>query len=68
MQYRDILYRIQACQSMFTRSLSDECVGQNVSNGEVIEDYPNALPAKLLLGWCPGHIFSCIYFYVGTTQ
>ena len=56
MQYRDLIYRIHARQSMFTRSISDECVEQIVQHGEVIEDYPYAFPfpAKLLLGWCNG--------------
>jgi len=55
-QYRDLLYRIHARQSMFARSISDECVEQILRNGEVIEDYPHAFPfpAKLLLGWCNG--------------
>jgi hypothetical protein len=55
-QYRDLLYRIHARQSMFTRSISDECVELIVQHGEVIEDYPHAFPfpAKLLLGWCDG--------------
>jgi hypothetical protein len=54
MQYRDLLYRIHTRQSMFTRSISDECVEHIVQNGEAIEDYPHAFPfpAKLLLGWC----------------
>ncbi len=54
MQYRDLIYRIHARQSMFTRSISDECVGHIIRNGQVIEDYPHAFPfpAKLLLGWC----------------
>jgi hypothetical protein len=53
-QYRDLIYRIHARQSMFTRSISDECVEHLVHNGEVIEDYPHAFPfpAKLLLGRC----------------
>jgi Domain of unknown function (DUF4258) len=53
-QYRDLVYRIYARQSMFTRSISDECVEHIVRNGKVIEDYPQAFPfpAKLLLGWC----------------
>ena len=56
MQYQDLLYRIHARQSMFARSISDECVEQILRNGEVIEDYPHAFPfpAKLLLGWCNG--------------
>ena len=56
MQYQDLVYRIHARQAMFTRSISDECVAQIVQHGEVIEDYPHALPfpAKLLLGWCNG--------------
>ncbi len=56
MQYQDLVYRIHARQSMFTRSISDECVEQIVQHGEVIEDYPHAFPcpAKLLLGWCNG--------------
>ena len=56
MQYRDLIYRIHARQSMFTRSISDECVEYIIHNGEVIEDYPQAFPfpAKLLLGWCNG--------------
>jgi uncharacterized protein DUF4258 len=55
-QYRDLVYRIHARQSMFTRSISDECVEHIVHHGEVIEDYPHAFPfpAKLLLGWCNG--------------
>lgn len=54
MQYRDLLYRIHARQSMFTRSISDECVEHIIGHGQVIEDYPDAFPfpAKLLLGWC----------------
>ncbi len=54
MQYRDLTYRIHARQSMFTRSISDECVEHIIHDGEVIEDYPHAFPfpAKLLLGWC----------------
>ena len=54
MQYRDLIYRIHARQSMFTRSISDECVEHIVRNGKVIEDYPHAFPfpARLLLGWC----------------
>ena len=54
MQYRDHIYRIHARQSMFTRSISDECVEHIVHNGKVIEDYPHAFPspAKLLLSWC----------------
>ncbi len=56
MQYRDLVYRIHARQSMFTRSISDECVEHIVHHGEVIEDYPQAFPfpAKLLLGGCNG--------------
>ncbi len=56
MQYRDLVYRVHARQSMFTRSISDECVEHIVHHGEVIEDYPHAFPfpAKLLLGWCNG--------------
>ena len=61
MKYRDILYRVHARQSMFTRSISDECVEHILHNGEVIEDYPHAFPfpAKLLLGHCsdrPVHV------------
>ena len=53
MQYQDLIYRVHARQSMFMRSISDECVEHILHNGEVIEDYPNAFPfpAKLLLGW-----------------
>ena len=56
MQYRDLVYRIHARQSMFTRSISDECVEHIVHRGEVIEDYPQTFPfpAKLLLGGCNG--------------
>lgn len=52
MQYRELSYRIHARKSMFTRSISDECVERIIQDGEVIEDYPNAFPAELLLGWC----------------
>jgi hypothetical protein len=53
-QYRDLIFRIHARQSMFTHSISDECVEHILHNGEVIEDYSHAFPfpAKLLLGWC----------------
>jgi Domain of unknown function (DUF4258) len=55
-QYRDLIYRIHARQSMFTRSISDECIEHILHNGEVIEDYLRAFPfpAKLLLGRCNG--------------
>jgi hypothetical protein len=55
-EYRDLIYRIHARQSMFTRSIPDECVEHILHNGEAIEDYPHAFPfpAKLLLGWCNG--------------
>lgn len=55
-QYRDLIYRVHARQSMFTRFISDECVEHIVRNGEAIEDYLYAFPfpAKLLLGWCNG--------------
>jgi Domain of unknown function (DUF4258) len=61
-QYQDLVYRIHARQSMFTRSLSDECVEQIVRYGEVIEDYPHAFPfpAKLLLGWSNGRSFHVV--------
>jgi hypothetical protein len=54
MQYQDLIFRIHARQSMFTRSISDECVEHILQNGEVIENYPSAFPfpAKLLLGPC----------------
>jgi hypothetical protein len=56
MQYQDLIYRVHARQSMFTRSISDECIEHIIQNGDVIEDYPNAFPfpAKLLLGSCNG--------------
>jgi hypothetical protein len=55
-QYRDILHRIHARQSMFTSSISDECVEHIIQHGEVIEDYSHAFPfpAELLLGRCNG--------------
>ena len=55
-QYRDLIYRIHARRSMFTRSISDECVEYILQSGEVIEDYPDAFPfpAKLLFGWYNG--------------
>jgi hypothetical protein len=53
-QYRELIYRIHARHSMFTHSISDQCVEHIIHNGEVIEDYPHAFPfqAKLLLGRC----------------
>lgn len=56
MQYRELIYRIHARQSMFTRSISDECIEYILQHGEVIEDYRHAFPfpAKLLLGWYNG--------------
>jgi uncharacterized protein DUF4258 len=55
-QYRDLIHRIHARQSMFMRSIADECVEHIISNGEVIEVHPNRFPfsAKLLPGWCNG--------------
>ena len=60
MQYQDLIYRVHARQSMFTRSISDECVEHILRSGEIIEDYPNAFPfpAKLLSGWYKGR---CIH-------
>ena len=56
MQYQELIYRIHARQSMFTRSISDEYVEHLLQHGEVVEDYPHAFPfpAKLLLGRCNG--------------
>ncbi len=56
MQYQDLIYRIHARKSMFTRSISDECVESILRNGEVIKDYPAAFPfpSKLLFGLCTG--------------
>ena len=56
MQYQNLIYRVHARQSMFARSISDECVEHILRNGEIIEDYPNAfpLPTKLLSGWYKG--------------
>jgi hypothetical protein len=53
-KYRDLIYRIHARQSMFSRSISDECVEHVLENGEVIEVYPHSFPfpAKLLFGRC----------------
>jgi hypothetical protein len=55
-QYRDLVYRIHARQSMFMRSISDECVEYIFRSGEGIEDYPQVFPfpAKLLPGHCNG--------------
>ncbi|HEY4032737.1 MAG TPA: hypothetical protein VGL94_02085, partial [Ktedonobacteraceae bacterium] len=36
MQYRDLLSRIHARQSMFTRSISDECVEHIIDHGEPV--------------------------------
>ena len=47
MQYRDLVYRIHARQSMFTRSIPNECVEHIVHHGEVIEDYPQALSVSV---------------------
>jgi hypothetical protein len=44
MQYRDLSFRIHARQSMFARSISDECVEHIIREGKVIEDYPHAFP------------------------
>jgi Domain of unknown function (DUF4258) len=61
-QYRDLIYRIHARQSMFTRSISDECVEHILQHGEAIEDYPHAFPfpAKLLLGRCNGRLIHVV--------
>jgi hypothetical protein len=69
-QYRDLIYRIHARQSMFTRSISDECVEYIVRNGEVIEVYPHAFPfpAKLLLGWCLGRAIHIVAAEVSSQQ
>ncbi len=60
MQYQDLIYRVHARKSMFTRAISDDCVEHIIRNGEVIEDYPNAFPfpAKLLSSWYNGR---CIH-------
>ena len=50
MEYRELIYRIHARQSMFARFISDECVEHILQDGKVIENYPDAFPfpAKLL--------------------
>jgi len=52
--YRELIYRVRARQSMFMRSISDECVEHVIQTGEVIENYPQAFPfpAKLMFGHC----------------
>jgi len=52
----NIIFRVHAMQRMFERDISVGDVHHIISDGEVIEDYPDdtPYPSCLLLGWCEG--------------
>ena len=48
-----LIFRVHALQRMFERRITVEDVRTVVSNGEVIQNYPEdkPYPSRLLLGW-----------------
>jgi len=50
----NIIFRVHAVQRMFERDISEEDVHHVISDGEIIENYPDdtPYPSRLLLGWC----------------
>jgi len=62
---RDLIFRIHAVQRMFERDISVEDVRMVISEGAVIEDYPEdtPFPSRLIFGWCerrPIHVVVAI--------
>ena len=62
---RDLIFRIHAVQRMFERDISVEDVRMVISEGVVIEDYPDdtPFPSRLIFGWCerrPIHVVVAI--------
>jgi hypothetical protein len=62
---RDLIFRIHAVQRMFERDISVEDVKRVLSEGVVIEDYPEdtPFPSRLIFGWCerrPIHVVVAI--------
>jgi hypothetical protein len=49
-----LVFRIHALKRMRQRHIHEEEVRSIVTNGEVIEDYPDAFPfpCQLVMGWC----------------
>lgn len=52
----DVIFRLHAVQRMFERNISTENVRRVLSEGVVIEEYPDdtPYPSRLILGWCEG--------------
>jgi len=52
----NVIFRIHAVQRMFERNISAEDVRKVLSDGVVIEEYPDDLPypSRLIFGWCEG--------------
>jgi hypothetical protein len=48
-----IVFRIHTIQRMFERRISDDDVKLVIQNGEIIEEYEDAIPypGRLILGW-----------------
>jgi hypothetical protein len=56
MKGEDVIFRVHAVQRMFERNIGVEDVRKVLSDGVVIEDYPDdtPYPSRLVLGWCEG--------------
>ncbi len=52
----NMIFRIHAVQRMFERNIGAEDVRKVLSEGEVIEEYPDdtPYPSRLIFGWCEG--------------
>ena len=48
-----LVFRVHALQAMFRRGISAEEVSEALSNGRIIEEYPEdrPYPSRLVLGW-----------------
>ncbi|MEO7454492.1 MAG: DUF4258 domain-containing protein [Fimbriimonadales bacterium] len=51
-----LVFRAHALQRMFEREISVDDVQDVITNGEVVEDYPDDFPlaSRLLLSFCKG--------------
>src|SRR5438445_10459261 len=49
-----LVFRIHALKRMRQRHIREEEIRSIITNGEVIEDYPDAFPfpCRLVMGWC----------------
>lgn len=54
MDCKGIKFSRHAIERMFERAIAEKDMSDAISNGEVVEEYPDdtPYPSRLLLGWC----------------